>query len=92
MELCTFPCSGGTYVSIVALLNAKTTLAWGRAYLGLYNILFVLPLVVILVAAGNRATAKAWASWERSHTLNIRLWYGLAMVALGAMMLLWVIG
>jgi len=52
----------------------------------------VLPLVVILVAAGNRATAKAWASWERSHTLNIRLWYGLAMVALGAMMLLWVIG
>jgi hypothetical protein len=52
----------------------------------------VLPLVVILVVAGNRATANAWVSWERSHALNIRLWYGLAMVALGAMMLLWVIG
>lgn len=90
--LCTFPCSGGIYVSIITLLNAKTTLGWGVAYLGLYNALFVLPLVVILLAAGNRTTAKAWASWERQHALRIRLWYGAAMVALGAAMLLWVIG
>ncbi|HEX6303285.1 MAG TPA: cytochrome c biogenesis protein CcdA [Anaerolineales bacterium] len=90
--LCTFPCSGGIYVSIITLLNAKTTLGWGLGYLGLYNLLFVLPLVIILLAAGNRATARAWARWERSHALNIRLWYGLAMVALGAVMLLWVIG
>lgn len=90
--LCTFPCSGGIYVSIITLLNAKTTLGWGLGYLGLYNLLFVLPLVVILLAAGNRATARAWARWERTHALNIRLWYGLAMVALGAAMLWWVIG
>jgi cytochrome c-type biogenesis protein len=90
--LCTFPCSGGIYVSIITLLNAKTTLGWGLGYLGLYNLLFVLPLIVILLAAGNRATAKAWARWERTHTLNIRLWYGLVMVALGAAMLLWVKG
>lgn len=89
--LCTFPCSGGIYVSIITLLNAKTTLGWGLAYLGLYNLLFVLPLVVILLAAGNRATVKAWARWERLNALRIRLWYGLAMVALGAAILLWMI-
>jgi cytochrome c-type biogenesis protein len=89
--LCTFPCSGGIYVSIITLLNAKTTLAWGISYLALYNVIFVLPLVVILLAAGNRHTAKAWATWERQHALRIRLWYGLVMVALGAVMLLWVI-
>jgi cytochrome c-type biogenesis protein len=89
--LCTFPCSGGIYVSIITLLNAKTTLAWGITYLALYNVIFVLPLVVILLAAGNRHTAKAWATWERQHALRIRLWYGLVMVALGAVMLLWVI-
>ncbi len=89
--LCTFPCSGGIYVSILTLLNAKTTAAWGLAYLGLYNILFVLPLVVILLAVGNRAAAKAWASWEREHSLRIRLWYGVIMVALGAAMFTWVI-
>ena len=90
--LCTFPCSGGIYVSIITLLNAKTTLGWGIGYLALYNVLFVLPLLVILAAAGNRLTAKRWAAWERGHARRIRLWYGLAMVALGAAMLVWVIG
>ncbi len=90
--LCTFPCSGGIYVSIITLLNARTTLGWGVAYLGLYNLLFVLPLIVILLAASNRASAKAWARWERVHALQIRFWYGLVMVGLGAAMLLWVLG
>jgi len=86
--LCTFPCSGGIYVSIITLLNAKTTLAWGVSYLALYNVLFVLPLIVILLVVGNRMAAKAWARWEREHALKIRLWYGLIMVALGTAMLL----
>jgi len=90
--LCTFPCSGGIYVSIITLLNAKTTLGWGVGYLALYNVLFVLPLLAILAAAGNRLAAKRWAAWERGHARRIRLWYGLAMVALGAAMLVWVIG
>lgn len=90
--LCTFPCSGGIYVAVITLLNAKTTLAWGIGYLALYNVMFVLPLIAILLAAANRVTAKAWAGWERHHALDIRLWYGLAMVALGFVMLLWLIG
>ncbi len=90
--LCTFPCSGGIYVSIITLLNAETTLAWGISYLALYNVLFVLPLIVILLVVGNRMAAKSWARWEREHALKIRLWYGLIMVALGAAMLLFVIG
>lgn len=89
--LCTFPCSGGIYVSVITLLNAKTTFAWGVGYLALYNVMFVLPLVAILLAAGNRATAKAWAQWERERSLSFRLWYGVAMVGLGGGMLAWVI-
>jgi len=90
--LCTFPCSGGIYVSVITLLNAKTTLAWGVGYLALYNIMFVLPLLVILAAVGNRVTAKAWATWERNHAHLLRLWFGGAMIALGALLLLWVLG
>jgi cytochrome c biogenesis protein CcdA len=89
--LCTLPCSGGIYVAVITLLNAKTTLAWGVGYLALYNVMFILPLAAIVLAAGNRATAKAWAHWERVHALNVRLWYGTVMVGLGAIMLLWVI-
>ncbi len=89
--LCTFPCSGGIYVSIITLLNAKTTYSWGLVYLFLYNLVFVLPLVIILLSLGNRLIAKRWATWEREHSLKIRLWYGLVMVGLGAVMLVWVI-
>jgi cytochrome c biogenesis protein CcdA len=85
--LCTFPCSGGIYVSIITLLNAKTTLSWGLSYLALYNILYVLPLVIILLAVGNRVVAKQLGSWEREHALGIRLWFGLVMIGLGVVML-----
>ncbi len=89
--LCTFPCSGGVYVSIITLLAAKTTYLWGLGYLALYNLLFVLPLIVILLLIGNRAAAKKLALWERRHALRLRLWFGLVMVALGAIMLVWLI-
>ncbi|MDW7754530.1 MAG: cytochrome c biogenesis protein CcdA [Brevefilum sp.] len=89
--LCTFPCSGGIYVSIITMLNAKATIGWGLSYLGLYNLLFVLPLLGILLAAGNRRTVKTWARWERTNAKRIRLWYGLAMIVLGLIMILAVI-
>jgi cytochrome c-type biogenesis protein len=88
--LCTFPCSGGIYVSIITLLNAKTTLSWGVVYLALYNILFILPLVIILLAVGNRVVAKQLGSWEREHALSLRLWFGVTMIGLGVAML-WVV-
>lgn len=89
--LCTFPCSGGIYVSIVTLLAAKTTFALGVGYLLLYNLMFVTPLVAIVGLAGNRLTAKAWANWERAHSRDLRLWYGLIMVAMGIIVLFWII-
>lgn len=88
--LCTFPCSGGIYVSIITLLNAKTTLGWGLAYLTLYNILFILPLIIILLVVSNRVVAKQMATWEREHALGLRLWFGVTMIGLGAAML-WVL-
>ncbi len=90
--LCTFPCSGGVHVSIIALLDAETTMAWGVAYLGLYNLLFVLPLILIVAVVGNRAAAKRWTRWERIHARPIRLWFGLAMILLAGTMLLFVLG
>ena len=89
--LCTFPCSGGIYVSIITLLASQATVVWGVLYLILYNLMFILPLVLILVLAGNRVTAKAWAAWERRHTGTIRLWYGAAMLGLGVVLLGWLV-
>lgn len=86
--LCTFPCSGGIYVAIVGLLAAKTTYMQGVGYLGLYNIAFVAPLFVILAGVGNRRVMHHIRLAERSSRRWVRLATGLAMVAVGAVILI----
>ncbi|MEK7673875.1 MAG: cytochrome c biogenesis protein CcdA [Patescibacteria group bacterium] len=43
-----FPCTGGPYLFVLSLLQAKGTLITGILYLLYYNFLFVLPLLIIL--------------------------------------------
>ena len=81
--LCTFPCSGGIYVAVLGLLAAKTTYWGGLGYLYLYNLAFVLPLVIILVVVSNRALARRATTWERGHTHWFRQATGISMVVVG---------
>jgi len=87
--LCTFPCSGGIYVAVLGLLAAKTTYFGGLGYLYIYNFMFVLPLIMILIGVSNRPVAKKLAKWERSKSQMIRLFSGVLMVALGVIILIW---
>jgi cytochrome c biogenesis protein CcdA len=81
--LCTFPCSGGIYVAVIGLLAAQTTYWEGLGYLYLYNLAFVLPLVLILAVASNKGLARRTTSWERRHTDMIRQVSGAAMIVVG---------
>jgi len=87
--LCTFPCSGGIYVAIVGLLAARTTYWQGVGYLGLYNLMFVAPLLLILAGVGNRRVMHRIRLVEQSSRRWIRLATGLAMIAIGAVILIW---
>jgi cytochrome c-type biogenesis protein len=87
--LCTFPCSGGIYVAIVGLLAARTTYLQGVGYLGLYNLAFVVPLLLILAGVGNRRVMHRIRLAEQSSRRWVRLATGLAMVATGAIILGW---
>ncbi len=83
--LCTFPCSGGIYVAVLGLLAAQTTYWEGLGYLYLYNVAFVLPLVLMLLVVSNKALARRTTSWERRHTDRIRQFSGAAMVVVGVL-------
>ncbi|NOZ83181.1 MAG: hypothetical protein GXN98_05190 [Euryarchaeota archaeon] len=87
--LCTFPCSGGIYVAILALLSAKTTYAQGLAYLMLYNLMFVLPLILILAVASNQRVTARLKELEERHARSMRLFSGVAMLAIGIAILVW---
>ena len=83
--LCTFPCSGGIYVAVLGLLAAQTTYWEGLGYLYLYNLAFVLPLLLILLVVSNRALARRTTTWERRHTDAIRQISGAAMIVVGVL-------
>lgn len=86
-----FPCSGGPYVAILGLLGSQTGFAEGLGYLGLYNLMFVLPLVVVLALALNPVVGGKLQAWERSSSRALRGITGAIMAAMGAVLLLFVL-
>jgi cytochrome c biogenesis protein CcdA len=89
--LCTFPCSGGMYVAIIGLLAAKTTYVQGLIYLIIYNIFFVVPLLIILIAASSKKMSENIMKWESSQSKLIKLILGVIMILLGLAILYWFI-
>lgn len=89
--LCSIPCSGGIYAAVTALLAAKTTYWQGFAYLLLYNLMFVMPLFIILVLAANPLTLVKLGEWQTKHSRIYRLVMGVLMIGLGAGILLFLV-
>jgi cytochrome c-type biogenesis protein len=85
--LCTVPCSGAVYLAVLSLLALQPTALLGYSYLVLYNGVFILPLVVILVAASTRPTLNRLAHWNLHHKEWVRLALGGGVVAMGLLIL-----
>lgn len=85
--LCTVPCSGAVYLAVLSLLALQPSALLGYAYLVLYNLIFVLPLVIILIAASARPTLSRLAHWNLHHKEWVRLALGGGVVAMGLLIL-----
>lgn len=81
--LCEFPCTGGPYLMVLGLLHDNATFISGLGYLFLYNMIFILPLVVILLIASDKILLGKVQEWKKVETKKMRLWGGIAMVLLG---------
>lgn len=86
--LCAIPCSGGVYVAITALLASKTTYLTGLSYLLLYNLMYVMPLIIILLLAANPLTLAKLAEWRQKNEKLEKLVLGTLMIILGASILI----
>ena len=80
--LCTVPCSGAVYLAVLALLSAQPTLA-AFGYLVLYNLMFILPLVGVLIVATGRRALNRLAHWNLHHKEWVRLALGSGVVLMG---------
>src|SRR5574341_85003 len=85
--LCTVPCSGAVYLGVLSLLALQPSALLGYGYLVLYNLIFVLPLLVILVAASARPTLNRLAHWNLHHKEWVRLALGSGVVVMGLLIL-----
>jgi len=85
--LCTVPCSGAVYLGVLSLLALQPTALLGYGYLVLYNVVFVLPLVVILILAASRPTLNRLAHWNLHHKEWVRLALGSGVVVMGLLIL-----
>lgn len=86
--LCELPCTGGPYLMVVGLLHDSATFWPGFWYLVLYNLIFILPLIIVLLIASDKGLHEKVSAWQARERKPMRFWGGIAMVALGILVLL----
>jgi cytochrome c biogenesis protein CcdA len=86
VALVELPCTGGPYLAITAIL-AKYFDMRAFLYLLLYNVIFVLPLVVILVMIYYGATTLRLKKWRETERKWMNLATGLLMIVLGVFLI-----
>jgi cytochrome c biogenesis protein CcdA/glutaredoxin len=81
------PCTGGVYLAILSLIGSKMTLAQGIPYLLLYNLIFILPLIAIMMLIYFGMSTERAEKLRLENRRWMKLAIGLLMLAIGAAML-----
>ncbi len=85
--ICQFPCMGGPYLMIIGLLRDQMTYLSGFNYLLLYNLILIIPLVVVLFISANKLLVDKVQIWKRDNVGGLKLWSGIAMIIIGILIL-----
>jgi cytochrome c-type biogenesis protein len=81
-----FPCTGGIYLATLALLSQKATYFKGAGYLLLYNLMFVMPLILIFVASTNRFVTEKIINWNEKNSPVFRLTISTITIIMGSVL------
>lgn len=81
------PCTGGIYLAILSLISDKMTMAEGIPLLLVYNVFFVLPLVLILCAVVFGLPLERVDRWRQEHRRAVRIIMGLVLLGLGVLLI-----
>src|SRR3989338_11270910 len=81
------PCTGGPYLAIILLLSQNFNFT-AFLLLVIYNIIFVLPLIFILVAVMLGQKVEKFAAWKAASKAHMRLAIGILLVLLGWLLIL----
>src|SRR3989339_1377565 len=76
--ICQFPCMGGPYLMVIGLLRDQVTYLTGFWYLLLYNLILIVPLVLVLWFSSDTTVVDKMQEWKRDHLAQVRLVAGIA--------------
>jgi cytochrome c biogenesis protein CcdA len=86
--ICTVPCSGAIYLSIITVLHASGGGPVGLALLALYNVAFIVPLLLFLFAVSNRRVLGTLGRWNKRNGAVVKSILALGVVAMSFGLLL----
>ncbi len=81
------PCTGAPYLAIITILSLNFNFQ-AFLLLVLYNIIFVLPLMVILLMVASGAKIDKINQWKQANKGFARLLIGLMLIGLGWLLIL----
>jgi cytochrome c biogenesis protein CcdA len=82
-----FTCTGGIYISILGLMGRDMTAMTGLGWLVLYNLIYVLPLVLITVLAAYGVSPERADKLRTRHKRLLRVLISVILISLGAIIL-----
>lgn len=81
------PCTGQVYLGILSMLSQENMRAQGYLYLFIYNLIFVLPLVIILLIAAWGFDIKRMEHMRKKNRTTVKILIGFIMIILGIFLL-----
>ncbi len=81
------PCTGAPYLAIITILRINFN-AQALGLMVLYNVIFVLPLIVILFMVAGGSSIGSVSKWKEESKGTMRLFMGLLLAALGWILIL----
>ena len=81
------PCTGGIYLAIISMISLQTEIAGGLFYLLIYNIAFIIPLIIILIAVCYGMAPEKVNEWRLEKRVLLRSIVGVIMIILGIIIL-----
>ena len=86
VSLFLLPCTSGPYLVILGYLSSETQAIdnWGYLYLFVYNLFFILPMLIItFIVAFGKKSIEELELYRDDKIETIHLWVGILMLILG---------
>ena len=87
ISLFLLPCTSGPYVVILGMLAAKATFAKALGYLIFYNLIFIAPMLLIVLAMYFGLPPEKAEAWRKAKLRLLHLTAGVVLLILGVVIL-----